>query len=63
MTWKQVMVCAVILGVAAAGVVWFLERFEVAKLHTEMSDYLKKVDGFTEYLKKEGIGGTDSATS
>lgn len=50
------MVCAVILGVAAAGVVWFLERFEVAKLHTEISGYLDKMEAFKAWEAKHGTG-------
>jgi predicted MFS family arabinose efflux permease len=45
-SWRQAFAFAVVLGLVAAGAVWFLERFEVAKLHGEVSSYLERYDRF-----------------
>lgn len=55
MTTKQVLLLAGVIVVGCAALVWALERFEVAKLHTEMRDYLSKHDRFDEWL--EGRAG------
>lgn len=49
MTWKQTLTFALVLGFTAAAVVWYLERFEVAKLHTELSEYLANHDRFKKW--------------
>ena len=51
-SWKQVVATAVLLGVVAAGVVWYLERFEVARMHEEMRGYLERHDAFQSFLKE-----------
>jgi len=34
-----------------------LERFEVAKMHNEMRDYLERYDAFQSFLKERGVEG------
>lgn len=45
-TWKHTLLAAVVMGMVAAGLVWWLEHFEVSRLHAEVSDYLAKYDKF-----------------
>ena len=55
MNYRQTILCAVILGVVAAGVVWYLERFEVEKMHNQVSEYLRHQADFKKYLtEREG---------
>ena len=55
--WKHTALMAVVMGVVAAGVVWYLERFEVAKMHNEMRDYLERHDAFQSFLREKGVEG------
>ena len=45
-TWKQTIAAAVVMGLVAAAVVWYLERFQVGRLHDEVNDYLRRYDRF-----------------
>jgi len=55
MNYRQTILCAVILGVVAAAVVWYLERFEVEKMHNQVSQYLSHQADFKKYLtEREG---------
>ena len=54
MSVKQTVLFAAILGVVAAGIVWWLEQFEVGRLHGEISDYLRKIDRFKEWEAEHG---------
>ena len=54
MSWSRVIVVGLVLGVTAALVVWYLERFEVAKLHGEVGAYLDNYDRFREWLATHG---------
>lgn len=54
MTIKQALVIAVVFGVTAALVVWYLERFEINKFHGEVIDYMKNQNAFQEFLKEKG---------
>lgn len=49
MTWKQVVIASLVLGIVAGAVVMWLQRFEVARLHTQVSDYLQNWDKFIEW--------------
>ncbi len=49
---RQAIVVGLILGLTCALVVWYLERFESRRLHTEISEYLSKRDQFREWLSK-----------
>lgn len=51
MTFKQALIVAVVFGVTAAAVVWWLERFELNRLHGEVLGYLKNQDDFRDFLK------------
>ena len=51
MTFKQALIIAMIFGIVAGGVVWWLERFEVNKLHGEVIHYLKNQDEFKDFLR------------
>lgn len=57
MSLKQAVIFGVAFGLTAALVVWYLERFEVNKLHSEVRQYLANTDGFQEFLKERGEGG------
>lgn len=58
MTIKQAVVIAIIFGVTAALVVWYLERFEINKFHGEVQHYMKNQELFKEFLReKEGNNG------
>ncbi len=54
--WRQVVVLAVVMGCVAAAVVWWLERFEVARLHEHFRQYLSKVDAFNQWEAEHGGG-------
>lgn len=55
MTLKNAIIIGVIFGLVAATVVWYLERFELNRLHGEMKDYLSKHAQFDNFLhEKEG---------
>lgn len=58
MTWKQTLALAAIMGLVAAAVVWWLERFEVEKLHEHFRQYLDKVDAFKAWEAEHGTGAT-----
>lgn len=57
---RNVLVTGLVLGLTAALVVWWLERFEVDRLHTEVHGYLKNYDEFREWLqtRADGNGGS-----
>lgn len=54
MSWRQAFAFALIMGLVAAGAVWFLERFEVAKLHSEIGEHLAKYDRFRVWEREHG---------
>ena len=56
MTGRQLVVFAVILGVTAAAVVWYLERFEIDRGWAKMAEYLAKHDEFRRFA--DGGGGS-----
>jgi len=49
---RNAIIAGIILGIVAAGVVWFLERFEVAKLHLEIREYLEASDVVEDLRRK-----------
>lgn len=52
--WRQVAVTAIVLGVVAGMVVWYLERFESNRLMGEIHDYLGKRELFDQWLRERG---------
>lgn len=62
MSYKQAALIGVVLGLTAAAVVWWLERFEVGRLHDEVQSYLETYDEFRDWLANRGEadGGTAS---
>lgn len=48
---KQAVIFGVVFGLIAACVVWYLERFELNRLHGEMREYLSKHDKFEDFIK------------
>lgn len=46
---KQALIIGLTLGLTAAVVVWFLERFESDRLHSEVSNYLHRYDEFRKW--------------
>lgn len=58
MSLKQAVVFGVVFGLIAAAVVWYLERFELNRLHGEINEYLGKRDEFTEFLRTRDNGAS-----
>ncbi len=56
MTWRQVVIASIVLGIVAGAVVMWLQRFEVTRLHTQMGDYLEKWDKFSKWDAEHGSG-------
>lgn len=54
MSLKQAIIFGVVFGLTAALVVWYLERFEVNKLHSEIRTYLGNQEGFQDFLRERG---------
>lgn len=54
MNYRQVIATGLILGLTAAVVVWFLERFESQRLHGEVRSYLTNYDAFREWVERHG---------
>lgn len=46
---RQVIVAALVLGLTAAAAVWWLERFELERMHAEWAVYLERYEGFREW--------------
>lgn len=57
MSSRQLILVGLILGATAAALVWWLERFEVARLHAELDDYMGRHAGFAEWLRDHGGEG------
>jgi len=55
MTLKQALIIAIVFGLVAAAVVWWLERFEINKFHGEVQDYLQNQGAFRQWLNERGI--------
>ena len=55
-TTKQAIIIAVVFGVVAAAVVWWLERFEINKFHGEVQRYMKHQVAFERFLKETAEG-------
>lgn len=58
LTIKQALIIAIVFGLTAALVVWYLERFEINKFHGEVQHYMRNYEKFSDYLKEtEGNNG------
>ncbi len=57
MSYKHAILIAVGLGLTAALVVWWLERFEAERLHGEVRTYLERYDEFRAWLDEKEGGG------
>lgn len=55
---RQLVLVGVVLGVVCAGLVWWLERFELARLRellaAEAQGYLEKVESFRRWQQEHG---------
>lgn len=55
---RQLVLVGVVLGVVCAGLVWWLERFELARLREllaeEAQGYLEKVESFRRWQSEHG---------
>lgn len=58
MTIKHALIMGIALGLTAAAVVWYLERFESQRLHTEISNYLHRYDEFRKWDQSQPKGET-----
>lgn len=54
---KHWILVAVIFGIVAAAVVWWLERFEVNKFHGEVRQYLNHYELFEQWMRERGADG------
>lgn len=52
--YRPAIVAGVILGLVAAGIVWWLERFESRRLVTEAEELLRRHAAFDEFLRGRG---------
>jgi hypothetical protein len=57
LTTKQAITIAIVFGIVAATVVWWLERFEINKFHGDVQRYLKHQIDFTEWLRERESNG------
>lgn len=53
---RGALVTGAVLGIVAALVVWWLERFELNRLHAEVRDYLDNVEAFRAWSREHGKG-------
>ncbi len=57
---RQLVLVGVVLGVVCAGLVWWLERFELGRIRETIADearsYLDKVDDFRRWQAEHGHG-------
>lgn len=53
---RQALTAGLILGVTAALIVWWLERFELERLHAETRQYLVRYDEFRDWLQAKADG-------
>lgn len=53
--WVGTVATGVVLGVVCALVVWWLERFEVTRLHGEIRTYLDRMDAFERWREEHGV--------
>ncbi len=49
MTTRQFALFVLAVSVLSAGLAWWLQRFELAGLHGEVRDYLRKQDSFKQW--------------
>ena len=54
MTTRQLIVVVALISILAAGLSWWMQRFELTALHTEIKDYLGKVDKFKAWEAGQG---------
>jgi hypothetical protein len=54
LTFKNWIAVAIVFGIVAAAVVWWLERFEVNRFHGEVKQYLNNQQLFEEWLRERG---------
>ncbi len=53
---KTALITGATLGVVAALVVWFLERFELNRLHGDVRHYLENHDAFRAWQRDQQQG-------
>ncbi len=53
---KTALITGATLGVVAALVVWFLERFELNRLHGDVRHYLENHDAFRAWQRDQQKG-------
>jgi type II secretory pathway pseudopilin PulG len=53
-TWKSTLIAAIVMGLLAAALVWWLERFSTDRLVSEMQRYLRRQDEFNDLYPPEG---------
>jgi len=53
LTTRQALTIAIVFGLVAAMVVWWLERFEINRFHGEVQSYLTNQIAFKEWLKEK----------
>jgi type II secretory pathway pseudopilin PulG len=53
-TWKSTLIAAIVMGLLAAALVWWLERFSTDRLVSEMQRYLRNHDQFRAEYPEQG---------
>ena len=56
MSIRQMILLIVCISILAGGLAWWLQRFEMQNLHSEIGAYLSKLDEFRAW--EAGRGGT-----
>jgi len=55
-SWKQTVVAALILAVVAAGLMWYMERYQGDMLVAKFHEYLRKQDDFRDRFPEGSTG-------
>lgn len=51
---RQALLSAALIAVFCAAIVWWLERYETARMHDEIGTYLHRYSEFREWLASKG---------
>ena len=49
MSTRQLIVVVALISLLAAGLSWWMQRFELSALHSEIKDYLSKNQAFKDW--------------
>lgn len=57
---RESVLAAALLAVFCAAIVWWLERYETARMHSEIGTYLHRYSEFREWLAAREGGENES---